>query len=72
MNDDTNTSGIAGPREIDTKLGWAGPTSWIVAPQQARSRDKLERIMPGDALDDIITPLIAEDQAARLSALEEA
>jgi AcrR family transcriptional regulator len=45
MNDDTNTSGIAGPREIDTKLGWAGPTSWIVAPQQARSRDKLERIM---------------------------
>jgi peptide chain release factor 1 len=32
----------------------------------------LERIMPGDALDDIIKPLIAEDQAARLSALEEA
>ncbi|MBX3480305.1 MAG: peptide chain release factor 1 [Caulobacter sp.] len=31
----------------------------------------LERIMPGDALDDIINPLIAEDQAARLSALEE-
>ncbi|MDB5469963.1 MAG: peptide chain release factor 1 [Caulobacter sp.] len=32
----------------------------------------LERIMPGDALDDVIKPLIAEDQAARLSALEEA
>jgi peptide chain release factor 1 len=31
----------------------------------------LERIMPGDALDDVIKPLIAEDQAARLSALEE-
>ncbi len=32
----------------------------------------LERIMPGDALDDVIKPLIAEDQAARLSALEDA
>ncbi|MDO9338531.1 MAG: peptide chain release factor 1 [Caulobacter sp.] len=31
----------------------------------------LERIMAGDALDDVIKPLIAEDQAARLSALEE-
>ena len=31
----------------------------------------LERIMPGDALDDVIGPLIAEDQAARLAALDE-
>jgi peptide chain release factor 1 len=31
----------------------------------------LERIMPGDALEDVINPLIAEDQAARLAALED-
>ncbi|NBB16403.1 peptide chain release factor 1 [Caulobacter sp. SLTY] len=31
----------------------------------------LERIMPGDALDDVVNPLIAEDQAARLAALED-
>ena len=31
----------------------------------------LDRIMPGDSLDDVINPLIAEDQAARLAALED-
>jgi peptide chain release factor 1 len=31
----------------------------------------LPKIMEGEALDDVIDPLIAEDQAARLSALEE-
>ncbi|MBC7667450.1 peptide chain release factor 1 [Caulobacter sp. DWR2-3-1b2] len=31
----------------------------------------LSRVMEGDALDDIIKPLIAEDQAARLASLEE-
>ncbi|MFN3856679.1 MAG: peptide chain release factor 1 [Caulobacter sp.] len=31
----------------------------------------LERIVAGDALDDVIGPLIAEDQAARLAALDE-
>jgi peptide chain release factor 1 len=31
----------------------------------------LERIMPGDALDDVIKPLIQEDQAARLASLDE-
>jgi peptide chain release factor 1 len=32
----------------------------------------LDRIVAGDALDDVINPLIAEDQAARLAALEDA
>ena len=32
----------------------------------------LDRIVAGDALDDVIRPLIAEDQAARLAALEDA
>ena len=31
----------------------------------------LARILEGEALDDIIDPLIAEDQAARLSMLED-
>jgi peptide chain release factor 1 len=31
----------------------------------------LAKVMEGDALDDIIKPLIAEDQAARLASLEE-
>ena len=31
----------------------------------------LANIVAGDALDDVISPLIAEDQAARLSQLEE-
>ena len=31
----------------------------------------LPKVMEGEALDDIIDPLIAEDQAARLAALEE-
>ncbi|MGE0665676.1 MAG: TetR/AcrR family transcriptional regulator [Sphingomonadales bacterium] len=33
------------PRPIDRKLAWASPASWILEPQQARSRDKLRRIM---------------------------
>ena len=32
----------------------------------------LPRIIEGEALDDVIEPLIAEDQAARLASLEEA
>ena len=31
----------------------------------------LARVIAGDELDDVINPLIAEDQAARLSALED-
>jgi len=31
----------------------------------------LPKVMEGEALDDVINPLIAEDQAARLSALED-
>jgi peptide chain release factor 1 len=31
----------------------------------------LAKVMEGEALDDVIKPLIAEDQAARLSALED-
>ena len=31
----------------------------------------LPRIIEGEALDDVIEPLIAEDQAARLASLEE-
>ena len=31
----------------------------------------LPKIMEGEALDDVIEPLIAEDQAARLASLEE-
>ena len=31
----------------------------------------LPKIMEGEALDDVINPLIAEDQAARLAALED-
>jgi peptide chain release factor 1 len=31
----------------------------------------LSRIIEGDALDDVINPLIAEDQAERLASLEE-
>ena len=31
----------------------------------------LARIIEGDALDDVINPLIAEDQAERLASLEE-
>jgi len=32
----------------------------------------LPKVIEGEALDDVINPLIAEDQAARLSSLEEA
>ncbi|WP_422576826.1 hypothetical protein [Phenylobacterium sp.] len=31
----------------------------------------LAKVMEGESLDDVINPLIAEDQAARLSALED-
>ena len=31
----------------------------------------LPRVIEGEALDDVINPLIAEDQAARLASLEE-
>ncbi|HEY5008828.1 MAG TPA: peptide chain release factor 1, partial [Caulobacteraceae bacterium] len=31
----------------------------------------LPKVMEGEALDDVIAPLIAEDQAARLASLEE-
>ena len=31
----------------------------------------LAKVMEGDALDDVINPLIAEDQAERLATLEE-
>ena len=31
----------------------------------------LAKIIEGEALDDVINPLIAEDQAARLAALED-
>lgn len=33
------------PHAIDSRLAWASPSSWVVAPRQARSRDKLRRIM---------------------------
>ncbi len=45
MNEDTDSDGERPSHPIDRKLAWASPTSWIVEPQQARSRDKLRRIM---------------------------
>ncbi len=35
------------------------------------TRDKLEKVIAGEALDEIISALIAEDQASRLAAVEE-
>lgn len=45
MKDEKLKPEASWPRPIDTKLSWASPTSWILEPQQARSRDKLQRIM---------------------------
>lgn len=45
MTEDPKHDPGRSPRSIDTRLSWASPTSWIREPQQARSRDKLQRIM---------------------------
>ncbi len=45
MTRDSDDRGMPPAHPIDSRLAWASPTSWIVEPQQARSRDKLRRIM---------------------------
>ncbi len=53
MKDEKLKPEASWPRPIDAILPWANPMPWIVEPQQARSRDKLQRIM--DAALDLFT-----------------
>ena len=69
------------PRSKSAKKGGGAKNPWSQADKftkqakaegyLARSVYKLDEIIAGDGLDEVITALIAEDQAARLAALED-